>query len=146
MSCHVIRVFGKEKHLSIPLSLNYEIGLLDISFKYRNIEKRTLESSSYIYDSPLNNNFSSVSVFKEIEKPIKRHFDLVCHEIEPSIITGSTLRNLFIHSLSFGDDYFEFKNVEYHNLINNNLTVLHFDWPSNIEVIYFTLHCKPYAK
>lgn len=143
MGGHILRLRSRQKILFQPLGVNYEIGLLEINFKFKNDRKKTVKPPLYAYKSDLNNSSDEIE-FQAIETPIKRFFDLTCSEIEPSIISGSAIRNLFIHSLAFEAVHKEFKNIEYHKLINNNISVLNFAWPTNIEIIFFTVHCRQY--
>ena len=117
MSAYMIHVYGKKKLLTHPIPNNYVIGLTDINYTYKK--------------SPSN-------------KLFQPHFNLICNEIEPSPITGSSLRNLFINTSPIAESYVQFRNVEHHKLINNNLSVLTFQWPENIEIIYFSLELKKY--
>ena len=143
MGDHVLRLRSKQRILLTPLTRNYEIGLLEINFKFKNTRKKALKQPAYAYKTDLNN-FSDLIEFQGIEPTIERFFDLTCAEIEPSIISGNVIRNLFISSLAFEAVHKEYKNIEYHRLINNNTSVLNFDWPPNIEVDFFTIQCRQY--
>lgn len=146
MTSYVIHVSSKNKKLVYPLQGNYEIGLLDINYKYKNYNKKTsIDVRAYNYNIYYNDlNPNGVTIFTEIPEVVKPFFDLMCYEIEPSVISGYVLRNILIHTSIVGSYYSEFRNVDFHKLISKNITNLSFNWPNNIEIINFTVAIQPH--
>ena len=149
MSAFIIYVWGREKKLAKPIPKNYEIGLLDICYKFKKPDKKILNPPNYVnvYRTEYSDSIAiEVVELESLEEEKIRHFNIICDQIEPSIISGSLLRNLVIHRSSLKPFYTEFKKIEYHKLYNNDLKSLSFEWPDNIEIKYFTLMCRPSAK
>ena len=143
MNSYVIHVTERNKKLLNPLPGKFEIGLLDINYRYKNLNKVPVGVLSHSYNT-YSNDFGSndVTIFTGIQDPIEPYFKLDCYDIEPSIITGNTLRNIPIHRSTSSTHYSEFRSINFHELINKNLTNLNFNWPKNIDVINFTLICR----
>ena len=149
MNTFIIHVSERRKKLAKEIPKNYEIGLLDVCYRFKKLDKKTPDPPNYVhvyraeYGETLN---IALVEFKSLEEEKIRHFNIICNQIEPTLISGSLLRNLLIHRSSLTPFYTEFKKIEYRKLYNNDLKFLSFEWPENIEIKHFSLICRPYAK
>ena len=148
MNTFIIHVSEREKKLASAIPKNYEIGLADICYRFIKPNKKIIQQPNYVhvyagYGGSVN---ISLVEFKSLEEEKIRHFNITCNQIEPSLISGGLLRNILIHSSSLKPFYREFKKIEYRKLYNNELKLLSFEWPENIEIKYFTVICRPNVK
>ena len=149
MNTFIIHVSERKKILARAIPKNYEIGLLDVCYRFIKPDKKIVGAPDYVhvYHAEYGGSVNIELVeFKGLEQEKIRHFNIICNQIEPSLISGSLLRNLLIHSSSLNPFYTEFKKIEYHKLYNNELKLLSFQWPENIEIKHFTLICRPNVK
>lgn len=54
MTSYIVHVYNKSKKLATPIPKDYEIGLLSINYKYKNLDKKPVNEASYVYKSSYN--------------------------------------------------------------------------------------------
>ena len=118
MYSYVVHVYDKCKTLIKPLSKDYQLAVGCINYYYKPTSKNS-----------------------------HRFFNLACNNISHSPVSQDILRSIIIPAGSSAAQpiYTEFTSLEYHQLAGTTTRLL-FEWPEDIEVLNFTIHCRHNVK